>query len=240
MAKIIVKSKGLSKQYFRYRLLAVIGYLMVTASLIALLPMLIKLNTTFVYPLAFVLIMGAILGYKMRNKANILRSGVEGERALENVVARLPDNYVGFKNAEIYFDRQKSEIDMVVVGISGVFIIENKNQRGEIYGNYDGREWTQLKIGRGGTPYSKRFYSPVKQVGTHTYRLANVLRQSGVNVRVTPIVYFSNPQSEVHINGDGEIPIFCSADKLLQYILRCDNAVPLGDCKKIIKLLNKI
>ncbi len=87
------------------------------------------------------------------------------------------------------------------VGPSGVFVIETKNMTGTILANYDNEQWVQKKKGENGGTTSKKFYSPVKQVGTHVYRLAHCLRNNGCSVHVDSIVFFANADASVQLLG---------------------------------------
>lgn len=175
-------------------------------------------------PLLFLLFAGTVTSGVIfavkSNGANAIRSGVEGEKELKDLVACLPEGYCGVANAEIYFEGQKSEIDMITIGPEGVFVIENKNQRGCISGDYDSKRFHQRKISAGGNIYKKDFYNPVKQVGTHVYRLANYLRSQRINVWISGVVYFSNPETHVEITGDGPVKVFSynNRGQLLNYI----------------------
>ena len=56
-------------------------------------------------------------------------------------------------------------------------------------------------------------YNPIKQVSTHTYRLANFLKNRGVQVWVQGIVYFSNFDAELRISNISEkTPVFSRAE----------------------------
>ena len=153
-------------------------------------------------------------------QVNAIRSGVEGEESLQQLIRMLPEGYYGISNAEIVYDGQKSEIDMIAIGPQGVFIIENKNQRGYISGDYENKRFYQRKFSARGNIYMKDFYNPVKQVGTHVYRLANFLRENRINVWISGVVYFSNPETSVSVTGSGPIKIFTAANRqeLLGYI----------------------
>lgn len=185
-----------------------------------------------------------MLGGYHSNQATILGSGLEGENATADIVSALPEGFYGIQNVVVTFEGKKSELDMVVAGPTGVFIIETKNRNGEIRGNYGDREWTQYKIGRGGTPYSNDFYSPVKQVGTHIYRLAHFLREKGVKVHVDGAVYFSNPEAEVDIYGDaGNIPVFSyredGDEAIIRYILSGKGELSTDIVRRVCQLLSK-
>ena len=86
---------------------------------------------------------------------------------------------------------------MVVVTPTGVWIIEDKNITGSVFGNYDSPMWTQRKEGRQGGSYTKTFCNPNKQVGMHTYRLAHLLRDNGFSVYVKDMVYFANSETVI-------------------------------------------
>ena len=132
---------------------------------------------------------------------------------------------------------------MIVVGPTGVFVIETKNIGGTIIGNYNDANWTQHKIGRKGTPYSNTFYSPVKQTGTQVYRLANYLKNNGISVYVNSIIYFSNPETTVDIEGSQTKAIIFSATsnseyEICDYILNNPHSITTENINKIVALLN--
>lgn len=154
---------------------------------------------------------GLFFGIYMNKQARIYKAGISGESSTAELVRQLPEDYFGVQNLKVTYDKKTSEIDLVVVGPAGVFIVETKNQKGEVTGDAEGQNWVLLKIGRKGSPYTKTFYNPVKQVGTHTYRLANFLRQGGVQVRVESAVYFSNPETTVLLTGTPKnARVFCA------------------------------
>lgn len=138
-----------------------------------------------------------------------LGAGIAGEAATANLIAQLPEGWYGIQNPVVVYQGKQSEMDMVAVGPGGVYIIETKHHNGRIVGQFDGHDWVQYKTGRRGGSYQKQFYSPVKQVGTHVYRLAHFLRQNGCQVHVTGMVFFTNPQATVEVYGTaGDIPVF--------------------------------
>lgn len=125
------------------------------------------------------------------------------------------------------------------------FIIETKNMNGTIVGNYDAQYWTQRKIGRNGTPYSGQLYSPVKQVKTHVYRLANYLRKENINVFVDAMVYFSNPNSVVQVTGfSAGTPVFSAlgngSEEICHQILCSDQKLSPEVLAKVNTLLEAL
>ena len=178
------------------------------------------------------------------NNNNVLGAGIRGEAATAGIVSALPDGFVGFQNVVVTFEGQKSEMDMVVVGPTGVYIIETKNHNGTIYGGYADRNWIQHKVGRRGSPYQNEIYSPVKQVGTHIYRLANYLRSHGARVHVDGMVYFSNSETVLQLSGKPDkIPVFSASGSdyasINRYIVSGPTTLDSAAINKVCNLLNQ-
>jgi len=176
-------------------------------------------------------------------RAKILDVGITGEEDIQEIIETLPDDYYGISNVNVWFEGKKSELDMVVVGKNGVFIIETKNHNGRITGDASDHDLTQRKVGRKGTPYSKDFYNPIKQVGTHTYKLSNFLKTQGIHVWVQRMVYFANSEAVVDIDKISKTPVFCKyydeEDDLCDYITSYPSKSQLPDniINKIVQLL---
>ena len=167
--------------------------------------------------------------------------GDMGERRAGSILETyLPDDCTVIQNARVYFDGKTSEIDNIVIGSSGVFIVEVKNMKGRIYGDYNEQYWLQDKIDQYDIEHKKEFYSPVKQVGTHIYRLANFLRDNKIFTNISGAVYFTNPQASVRVVGEqGNIPVFSfhSTQKLIEYINSGDSELSEDTIKRIIEVL---
>lgn len=88
-------------------------------------------------------------------------------------------------------------------------------------------------------------YSPVKQVGTHVFKLAKFLKQNGINVWVQGIVYFSNYQAKVEVNQNlnNAPPVFAVSEngerELINYICNYEgkNKIDKNTVEKIANLL---
>lgn len=179
---------------------------------------------------------------KKRTERDITIAGKQGEERTAHLLNSLPENYKLIRNAVINYEGRKSEIDNIVVGNTGVFIIETKNQKGHIVGDCQERDWTQHKIGRGGTPYCKDFYNPTKQVATHIYRLKGIFRQNKIRVFINGAVYFSNPETYIRIvNTREDIPVFdyYNQNELLNYILNRDKILTDKEVEHIIKVIKE-
>lgn len=97
--------------------------------------------------------------------AKILGATIEGEQYVINDLL--------FKNEA----GQSCQIDHVFINKFGIWVIETKNYSGNIYGQENQREWTQvLAFGN----EKNKFYNPIKQNATHIYHLSKQLNAKNI------------------------------------------------------------
>lgn len=159
-----------------------------------------------------------------RTNTAILKRGLEGEQRTERILSHLPDHYTVISDLTIHADGKESQIDHVVVGPTGVFVIETKNLNGIIEGKEEDREFYQHKVGRAGGEYGKPFYNPTKQVGTHVWRVSQFLKEHRIHTWVYGAVFFSNPAARVHVVAT-KTPVFSyqeGPNRMLDYIVHRD------------------
>lgn len=190
-----------------------------------------------------IIIVVIISSVSSENKARqeITAAGKQGEEDTAYLLNSLPDSYKLIRNAIISYDGKKSEIDNIVIGSTGVFIIETKNLKGRIVGNCENNNWLQHKVGRGGTDYYKEFYNPTKQVATHIYRLKGIFKQNKIRVFINGAVYFSNPEASVNLRNPREdIPVFeyNNQNALIDYILDRKEILNDEQVIHIVKIIN--
>lgn len=125
--------------------------------------------------------------------------GKEGEAIVHNILAQLSDEYLTLDNIMLKTNRGTTQIDHIVVSKYGVFVIETKNYRGDIYGNDKREQWKQIILTD--VVYAKKwyktytyvtknhFYNPVKQALGHTYEIKKQLL-AWPNLKIVPIVVF--------------------------------------------------
>ena len=230
MAKIIENYSELTNDYkamdrkvTALTFFVVLGYVLVAFYAI----MIFTRNFSFEFAAAVIIYMGITkqiikpMLKKAQNECNIIESGISGESRVQNRLSALPDSYTVIHNIVVDYDGQKNELDFVVVGPNGVFVIENKNNGGYIYGDAKDNQLSQQK--NYGT---KTFRNPVKQVGMQTYRLRGLFNKLGINQWIQPVVYFSNPEAQVSISNC-EIPVFTTSDlfndSIVKYITEYNN-----------------
>lgn len=103
------------------------------------------------------------------------------EEAIENIAKSY--NYKVVRNLYIPVGDTYTEIDAVLIGVNGIYIIEAKNYNAMIKGSVTDRQWTAIYPN--GQKYT--LYNPIKQNESHANALYYNLRIKG-----TPLVVFSD------------------------------------------------
>ena len=75
--------------------------------------------------------------------------GDAGEQKAGTILKRsLPDGYTIIQNVRVTYNGRSSEIDNIIIGKSGVFVVEVKNVKGTVTGNYERMHRLQNKTDR--------------------------------------------------------------------------------------------
>lgn len=171
-------------------------------------------------------------------KSSPKSKGKRGETHVHNILAQLPEGYTVLDNVVLKTASGTTQIDHVVVSKYGVFAIETKNYRGEIYGDDNRQEWTQIIVTD--VRYRKKwwktysyvtknhFYNPVKQSLAHMYVIKKALN-NWPNLRVIPVVVFAgsavlnNVTSQHHVVYDKQL-----LSTIQSYSVPCLSDVDVG------------
>ncbi len=96
-------------------------------------------------------------------------------------------------------ENQTTEIDVMLIHHSGIFVFESKNYSGWIFGNEKSDYWTQTLPVKRGVSHKERFYSPIKQNDLHIECLRKII---GNDVPIYSIIVFSErcTLKEVSVN----------------------------------------
>ena len=139
---------------------------------------------------------------------------------MSSILSQLPEEYTIFNDLVFRTEKGTTQIDHVVVSKYGVFAIETKNYRGEIYGDDDRGKWTQLIVTE--VTYAKKwwktytyvtknqFYNPVKQSLGHAFKIKELL-SAFPHLKIVPIVAFvgeailNNVNSKQHVVYEGDL-----------------------------------
>jgi hypothetical protein len=151
---------------------------------------LLYLFDLFTLLIASIIVFGPILYItrKLMNSEKKLffgyNSGLVGEISVENELTKLSDEYIIF--CDIKIPPNKGNIDFVVVGPSGLLVLEVKNHKGEI-------GFSEGNLLRNGSIPEKNFLRQVKG----NARSVSKYLGSKLNLEfyVKPLLIFSNPRT---------------------------------------------
>lgn len=134
----------------------------------------------------------------MSKQTKVDIKGSMGELRQEMRLHKLDrESYKVINNIIIPYKDKTSQIDHLVISRYGIFVIENKNFSGSIYGSEKDRNWTQV---RGGSRNS--FYNPVLQNRGHIKALADVF---GNEDKMYSIIVFGDRAElrKIDVSGKG-------------------------------------
>ncbi|HEX8969392.1 MAG TPA: nuclease-related domain-containing protein, partial [Chloroflexota bacterium] len=130
-----------------------------------------------------------------------VRMGLSGERRVAGVLAReLPETYVLVNGLKL--PRGAGDIDHLVIGPTGVFLLETKTMAGRIVCEPDGT-WRRTRIGRAGTAYAAYIGDPAAQVRRNIFAMRECLRTRlpglfrGRPLWIEGVVVFPHPRTEL-------------------------------------------
>ena len=87
---------------------------------------------------AFIFILIQLYKYEeSKYERDIISAGKRGEKIAFDVLNCLPEEYCIYENICVTYNGKTSELDNIIVGPTGIFIVEVKNHKGIISGDYD-------------------------------------------------------------------------------------------------------
>lgn len=97
--------------------------------------------------------------------------GEKGEDKTEIILRKITGNYYILRNLYIPHKDHTTEIDLLLLHETGIFVFECKNFSGWIYGSENAKYWLQT------FKRSKyKFYNPIRQNETHIQAITKLLR----------------------------------------------------------------
>lgn len=130
------------------------------------------------------------------NKQTTWNIGADGEESVIRVLQNLDSSFKVINDIVLPGDHQN--IDHVVVGSIGTFVIETKNHNGIIKCNDD--DWSREKVGRRGTVYDAGIGNPSKQAKRNAVMLKNWLQSKNIDVGfIDAVVVFTNEDVELNL-----------------------------------------
>ena len=103
-------------------------------------------------------------------------SGDYGEYSISTIFNALPNEFHIINDIILRTKKGTTQLDHVVVSPYGIYIIETKNHKGMIFGDPNGKVWTQVLNGRG----HFTFYNPIWQNQGH---IENLSRATGIPMK---------------------------------------------------------
>ncbi|MCW3996894.1 MAG: NERD domain-containing protein [Candidatus Bathyarchaeota archaeon] len=217
MRKIKASSSYLKNQVRKNLAKAVLSILLFIAVLAALTyRILTKLQISIleVTALVFLLVL-AIATYTYLHKYHVYNSGWQGEKSVTKLLSsKLNDDY--YLVNDLSLQNGGGDIDHVVLGPNGIFVLETKNWSGNITCNGD--NWQRT---------GKRGFSaqPSHQAKRNAMRIKRLIDNSAslrsLNVWVEGIVVFTNKHATLHLNNP-TVPVL-KLQNLPHYIITHSN-----------------
>jgi len=142
--------------------------------------------------LVLILALIVILIAKRRRKIEMNKGEMEVNDVLEEI-----KGYKLLSNVMIKREKGTSQIDHILLGRKGIFVIETKDYSGKIYGEQYSKYWTQKLNGRKNT-----FYNPIRQNYGHVKALEEVLNRRDIFIS---LIVFTNKSKIKKVKS--EIPV---------------------------------
>lgn len=123
------------------------------------------------------------------------KSGLTGERAVvKNISDKLSSDYSIFNDVLLKDGKRSGNVDHIIVGPTGIFVMETKNNKGIV--TYDGYSWKGI---RG---------NPSQQAVSNTFRIKDILKDCEVfkekALYVNAVVLFTNSKINLKISKNPE------------------------------------
>ena len=167
------------------------------------------------YISAAAIVLCALAYFIIGRRYNVLLSGIKGEKSLARIAKRFKNEYDIFLNCPVQYKRNRSEIDMIMVGKNGIIIVEAKNHSGTICGSDSDEKWVQYKHYRDGKNTECEMKNPIKQITRQRDILKSIFHSHGIDVWIDGVVYFSNPLIRLKLGLKNKNSIVCAGEKEL-------------------------
>lgn len=148
-------------------------------------------------------------------------AGVEGEVAVLQRLKMLPDDFSLLNRVKVpdpTLPNGWRELDFVVFGPTGLWIIEVKNTPGYVYVRPEQRHWPLARrAGCGSRPNWNALENPIPQVRAQTQALQRWLLQHSISVQPRALICLSHPEVAVENGAQSPVPVLVR-DQLLEHL----------------------
>ena len=191
----------LRNQAWKNLALAILSTLVLGVAFLPIIPKLVLLEIGTIEEAQLAVSLTALVAfYVYLRRYRSYKGGLQGEKQVANLLkSTLSDNYILLN--DVFFRDGFGDIDHIVLGPSGLFVIETKNWSGRI--TCHGDDWQrQNRRNNAG--------SPSRQVKKNAIRVRNVIEASDklghIRIWVEGIVVLANQNVELHIH-EPTIPV---------------------------------
>ncbi|RLD10625.1 MAG: hypothetical protein DRI44_05590 [Chlamydiae bacterium] len=138
--------------------------------------------------------------YENYTNSGFIKRGREGEiKNSDRLEHGLDEDYYIINDIDLAFGKKKSQIDHIVLGPNGIFVIETKNWRGKLIGNETDTSWTQIKENKNGNDVKIKLGNPIVQNMRHVQTTRSVLQANGINSEdIFSVVVVNNDNRDLH------------------------------------------
>ena len=169
-----------------------------------------------------------LLIFIVRKKRNISKIN-KGEKEVNNLLNKI-NRYKLLSDVMIKSQNGTSQIDHILIGKKGIFVMETKDYSGLIYGDEYSKYWTQI-INRN----SNQFYNPIRQNYGHVKSLERCIKRNDIFISV---VVFTNKSKLKKVKTDTPV---IQLNKLKRFIKRYKSDIRLSknEIDEIYDLIRK-
>lgn len=162
------------------------------------------------------------------------RVGYRGEiTVVRRISGVLPEGYALFNQLAVPNPRSRTgatEIDAVVVGPTGITVIEVKSNLGSVIAGSDlDDNWPVRKVGRKGTVYYTQMRNPVRQSTRQACALRQYLKSRGVNVWVSALVVAGSRKTQWCTDHSHRVPLLPLKTRRIENALLGSNVRVIDD-----------
>lgn len=180
----------------------------------------------------------SLVGFSQNSKKLITYShGHEGESILRRQLhSILSDDYIAFFGYPL---KDRGDIDCVVLGPSGLYVMEAKHHNGTIH--YTEGGWRQTKVGRRGTAYHGNMKKPGGQVMYGLHEVKRLLEEKHIKVFIQGVLVFTNPAVSLFVERETKpLVVYRVTEIESLFALNSNRILPLKKRESIEKELKAI
>jgi len=167
-------------------------------------------------------------------------AGIEGEVAVLDQLKQLPDDYVLFNRVKLPDGQLPNgwrELDFIVAGPTGLWVVEVKNTPGHVYVQPGERHWPLARRGCcGSTPNWNALENPIPQARAQTDSLRRWLLQHGIAVEPRPVICLAHAEVAIDNAAESPVPVLVR-DQLIGHLKDgSPRALPSGLADTLVRL----